>query len=96
LEDLLPFDDCVSPPSTILLDAAIAGTPAAVWADNQVFGDVAHYSGLPVVTDFDDWLELSRADAVARRLRALDWAVRSSAALNGSPMAWGAICSLIA
>ena len=96
LEDLLPFDDFVSPPSTILLDAAIAGTPAAVWADNQAFGDAVHYHGLPVVTDFDDWLQLGRADLLARRLRALEWAIRSSAALNGAPMAWGTICSLVA
>jgi hypothetical protein len=91
LERLQGFDRFVSPPSTVLLDAVLAGVPAAVWADAPVVGDATHYSGLPVVTDITD---LDLTPAVQAEGGQLQWAVQASAALNGAPAAWNTLVRL--
>lgn len=93
LENLQPFHAFVSPPSTILLDAVLAGVPSAVWSDAAHAGDTANYAGLPTVTDFDDWLALNTG-AAAPDTRQMAWAVDRSAALNGVPAAWNTLLRL--
>ncbi len=92
LDDLAKFDAFVSPPSTILFDAVLAGVPAAVWSDAPGTGDAVNYDGLPVVTDFADWAVLGASEH--RNLDALAWAVRSTTGLNGVPAAWNTIVGL--
>lgn len=86
----------VSPPSTIVLDAAMCATPVALWSDSPRLGDVEHYRGLPVLTDAADLDPPFFADGAAAGLAAHAWAVDSSAALDGAAMAWQRLCSLVA
>lgn len=93
LDDLLPFQGFVSPPSTVLLDAVIAGVPTAVWSDAAAAGDAVNYEGLPVVADFRDWQALD-GTAALEATKQLSWATASTAALNGVPAAWGTLVHL--
>lgn len=89
---LAAFDAVVSAPSTLLLDAAMAGAQAAVWSEASGLGDCANYKALPVVTDIDDVAALSRAAQGSSS--SFGWAVDSTAALNGIPTAWAQIVNL--
>lgn len=86
----------VSPPSTILLDAALCARPAAVWSDAAALGDVQNYGGLPVVTDAAEVLPALLDAGVADGLSALRWAVDNTSALDGVPGAWQHLCTLVA
>ncbi len=85
----------VSPPSTILLDAALCARPAAVWSDAAELGDAANYAGLPVVTDAADMPPFLLADTDSQGLAAFEWAVANTASLNGHAAAWQQLCSLL-
>ena len=96
-DDLAGFDSFVSPPSTIVLDAVMAGVRTGVWTDAAVHGDAANYAGLPVITDIADLSALtSGPDDTLAKLEALKWAVDATAALNGVPVAWNLLCQLMA
>jgi hypothetical protein len=86
----------VSPPSTILLDAALCARPTAVWSDAVVLGDVQHYRGLPVVTDAADVGAAMLDTSSSCGLDALRWAVNNTTALNGVPAAWQHLRTLVA
>jgi hypothetical protein len=90
-EDLVQFHGFVSPPSTIVLDAVLAGVPTWVWTDAPASGETANYAGLPVVTDFEQWLAEADRPAAAQSLSALDWAAQSTASFNGTPFAWNTL-----
>jgi hypothetical protein len=90
-EAMAKFHAFVSPPSTILLDAVMAGIPSAVWTDAANLGDAANYDRLPKVCDFEDWLDIRGKPTSHEGLK---WAVRNTAALNGLPAAWATILSL--
>lgn len=53
--DLTRFAYIISAPSTILLDFAKAGVPAAVWIDDDGQIDDSNYGGLSRVSDIEDW-----------------------------------------
>lgn len=101
LQDMLSADHfmasrgLVSPPSTILLDAALCARPTAVWSDAAALGDVQNYQGLPVVTDPADVDAVMLGDEEARGLGALAWAVANTSALDGTPGAWQHLCTLV-
>jgi len=92
LGNLATFDSFVSPPSTILFDAVLAGVPAAVWTDSVASGDAVNYDGLPAVADYAEWSAI--ACAQGNDLDAMAWAVRSTNGLNGVPAAWNSIVRL--
>lgn len=82
----------VSAPSTILLDAAVCGMPAAVWSDDPGLGDAENYQGLPLVANATELVQpLFNA---AAGLAAHTWAVANTSALNGASMAWQQLCNL--
>lgn len=89
-EHLLAFDRFVSPPSTVVLDAVLAGLPTTVWTDSPEGGDVANYAGLPTAADFEPWL----AAPPAAPLDASAWAAASTCAFNGVPAAWNTLLRL--
>lgn len=93
LDNLQPFHAFVSPPSTILLDAVVAGVPSAVWSDSVSAGDTVNYASLPVVSDFEDWQALGHS-AQSTHSSQLAWAVDRTAALNGVPAAWNTLLRL--
>lgn len=49
----------ISAPSSVLIDMALAGLPVAVWQDAHDEVDVGNYSGLPVVSGLEDWLDFA-------------------------------------
>lgn len=46
---------CISAPSTILFDFALAGIPAATWVDPDGEIDARHFDGLSEVSTVEDW-----------------------------------------
>ncbi|HSW07417.1 hypothetical protein [Aquabacterium sp.] len=86
----------VSPPSTIVLDAAMCTAPAVLWSDAAGLGDVENYRGLPVVTDAADLDPAFFNDSAGAGIAAHAWAVANTTALNGSAMAWQRLCQLVA
>jgi hypothetical protein len=102
LDNMLTADDLagslglVSPPSTIVLDGALAARPVAVWSDTVKLGDVFNYTGLATATDPEDLdAVFPSTTSTEPDLRSLGWAVRNTAALNGVPAAWQTLCSLV-
>ena len=101
-EHLRGIGGLVSPPSTIVLDAALCSAPVAVWTDSAAIGDVSNYRGLPHVRDLPDLkaafgdrlaLQASAASAATPYLKSLKWAVENTVALNGTHHAWRYVCS---
>ncbi len=85
------FDVLVSPPSTIVLDAAMAGVPVTVWTDAGLLGDASNYSPLRHAADFNEWLSSGKFGA---GLAGMKWAVDNTASMNGVPAAWAVIANL--
>lgn len=94
--DFQSFDAFVSPPSTILLDAVLAGVPTAVWSTRRALGDCENYAYLPVVNSADDiesWLTTENSrDTVFKNYR---WALDNLCAVNGIPQAWSRMNELL-
>jgi hypothetical protein len=89
-KELRQFGIVVSPPSTILLDAVLAGVPAALYSEEVDLGDCANYPGVPAVRDAGQFVELcgdrkAMADIPQANYR---WAARNLCAFNGVPQAW--------
>jgi hypothetical protein len=96
-KQLRQFGIVVSPPSTILLDAVLAGVPAAVWSERAHVGDCANYVGVPNVCDLGQFVELcGDRRALADIAQAnYQWAARNVCAFNGVPQAWSRLNELI-
>lgn len=52
---LMDFSYVISAPSTILIDCALAGVPAATWVGVDGIIDASNFSGLPQVAAVEDW-----------------------------------------
>ncbi|KJV07697.1 hypothetical protein [Methylocucumis oryzae] len=89
------YDALISPPSTILLDAAMAGVPAFVWSDNSLTGDAVNYDGLLSVADFADLQQVFASSLAHQQVSNFAWALRNTKALNGTPKAWNTILRLL-
>lgn len=90
------FDAFVSPPSTIVLDAVLAGVPTAIWSVREELGDCENYAQIPVVnacSDIDRWLQNSDARAII--LKNYQWALDNICAVNGTPQAWSRMNELV-
>jgi len=90
------FDAFVSPPSTIVLDAVLAGVPTAIWSVREELGDCENYAQILAVnacSDIDQWL--SNADTRTLILKNYQWALDNICALNGAPQAWSRMNELI-
>lgn len=53
--ELSDFSYIISAPSTILMDFALAGVPAATWAGADGAVDASNFAGLPQVATVEDW-----------------------------------------
>jgi len=53
--ELSDFSYIISAPSTILMDFALAGIPAATWAGTDGAVDASNFAGLPQVATVEDW-----------------------------------------
>ena len=97
VDDLRRFGIVVSPPSTILLDAALLGVPAAVWSEQVDFGDCQNYPGVPSVRDPSDFVELCNDDRTMQDLPEANyrWAADNVCAFNGAPQAWSRLNEII-
>jgi hypothetical protein len=95
--DLAKFGFFVSPPSTIVLDAILAGVPTAVWSDAQVVGDCQNYAGVPAVCDLRDvegiCAEVGRLEKVVAQN--YFWAAENVCAFNGIPQAWSRLLEVL-
>ncbi|HEV7913740.1 MAG TPA: hypothetical protein VGP22_08225 [Albitalea sp.] len=94
-EHFLASRGLVSPPSTIVLDAALCARPAAVWTDAVQLGDAENYRGLPTVTTIHDLGPAVLEQPERSGLAAFEWAVRNTSALNGNAAAWHHLCNLV-
>jgi hypothetical protein len=90
------FDVFVSPPSTIVLDAVLAGVPTAIWSVREELGDCENYAQIPVVntcSDIGRWLQNSDDRAII--LKNYQWALDNICAVNGTPQAWSRMNELV-
>lgn len=88
------FERIISPPSTIVLDAVLAGTPVSVWSDDVEIGDTQNYTGLSTITDAEQLLTNEGALRLGNAHQDFLWAVKNTSALNGVPFAWNTILRL--
>lgn len=96
-ERVSEYDLFVSPPSTILLDAVLAGVPSFVWSDAAHLGDLTNYDGMESVADFDESAKEVMLDRkVDRQLAGFHWLANNTLAFNGVPHAWNALINLTA
>ncbi len=90
------YDLFVSPPSTILLDAVLAGLPSVVWSDYRHLGDCQNYAQMQSVRDYRE-LELCADPEWLRRLQEDNyaWAIDNVCAFNGAPQIWSRMNELV-
>jgi hypothetical protein len=95
--DLARFDFFVSPPSTIVLDAVLAGVPTALWSDRKELGDCENYAAIPSVCELEELDQLCRNSNVMEKIRMdnYQWAAQNICAFNGVPQAWSKMNELI-
>lgn len=95
--DLVGYDYFVSPPSTIVLDAVLAGVPALIWTDRKQLGDCENYDAISTVCRIED-LEILCQDQNNKesiRLNNYQWAARNVCAFNGIPQAWSKMNEIV-
>lgn len=90
------FDAFVSPPSTIVLDAVLAGVPTAIWSVRKQLGDCENYAQIPVLnssSEIGSWLASSDVQSIV--LNNYNWALDNICAVNGIPQAWSRMNELV-
>ena len=95
--DMAKFDLFVSPPSTIILDAVLAGVPTAIWSDRKELGDCENYATIPSVCDLVELEQFKQDSNLMEKIR-LDnyqWAAQNVCAFNGVPQAWSIMNEII-
>ena len=90
------YDLFVSPPSTILLDAVLAGLPSVVWSDYRHLGDCQNYAQMKSVCDYRE-LDSCADPEWLRRLQEDNyvWAIDNVCAFNGVPQIWSRMNELV-
>jgi hypothetical protein len=96
-KELRQFGIVVSPPSTILLDAVLAGVPAAIWSEQVDLGDCENYPGIPSVGDLADFAGLCNDRKAIEGVPEANyrWAAQNVCAFNGVPQAWSRLNEII-
>jgi len=60
------FDVVISPPSSILIDAAVLGLPTILWSDDAVQNDTINYPAFSVVRTMRDFIELMNNEGLTQ------------------------------